>query len=354
MHTIAETMPNVIVGVDTHKDVHVAAVINDRGRILDTLSVPTSKLGIKRLLKWSSSFGDVIAFGIEGTSSYGAGLCRFLLASDQKVVEVNRPNRQRRRRLGKSDTVDAESAARAVLADEGVGTPKSQDGNVEMVRMLRMARRSATKARAQTTNQMKHLLMTGPESLREQLSQLSTPKMVTAASKFRPGAINTAEAAAKFTIKTLAHRWLMLDAEIQDLDSKLENLIAKTAPDLVEIFGVGTDVAGAFLVAAGDNPERLHSEAAFAALCGASPVEASSGKTTRHRLNRGGDRVANNALWRVVMVRLSFDPRTRAYVLKRTQEGKSKKEIIRCLKRYVAREIYRALVIETTSNALAA
>jgi transposase len=334
----------ILGGVDTHKDVHAAVAMSGAGRLLGTAEFPTTPVGYRRLVAWLRSFGPVERVGIEGAGSYGAGLCRYLRSEGVEVVEVNRPNRQWRRRRGKSDPADAEAAARAVLAGEAVGAPKSQDGGVEAIRMLRLARRSAIKARTQAANQLQGVVETAPVPLREKLRALSVPALVASARRFRCGSPTTPEAAARFTLKSLASRWAALDAEVGRLDEQLGQLVATAAPALLAVHGVGVEVAGALLVAAGDNPTRLADEASFAALCGVSPVDASSGRRQRHRLNRGGNRDANRALWVIVLVRMARDPRTRRYVERRTGEGLSKKEIIRCLKRYVAREIYKVLV----------
>ena len=258
-------------------------------------------------------------------------------------MEVNRPDRSTRFRKGKSDPTDAEMAARAVLSGVANATPKSGEGEIEMIRMLKTAKDSAVKARTQAINQMKALVVTAPAQLRETLSDLTTSALTTRCKCFRPGRLKDPAAAAKYTLRSLACRYLQLDREIRDLRSELEQLTRMAAPAPVSIFGIGPDTAAAILVAAGSNPERLHSEAAFASLCGVSPVPASSGKTDRHRLNRGGDRQANAALYRVVLVRLSHDLRTRDYMNRRTGEGMSKTEVIRCLKRYVAREVFSVL-----------
>jgi len=344
----------VIGGVDTHKDIHLAAAITETGRLLGTAGFPTTPRGYRQLLAWLRSFGDLRRVGIEGTGSYGAGLTRSLRSASVEVVEVNRPNRQWRRRHGKSDPADAEAAARAALAGQGAGVPKSQDGAVEAIRVLRLARRSAIKARTQATNQLLAILNTAPEPLRHALRGKRVVDLVATARRFRRISPTTPEAAAKLALQSLAHRWLALDEEIRQLESHLERLVTTTAPVLLQLPGVGIDTAGALLVAAGDNPERLVSEASFAALCGVTPVDASSGRQKRHRLNRGGNRDANRALWVVVLVRMSHDQRTRDYVVRRTGDGLTKKEIMRCLKRYVAREIYKALramdPAETTST----
>jgi transposase len=337
------TPPRVTVGVDTHKDTHVAAARDQLGRRLGTTQVPASSAGYAQLLSWAHALGEVAAWGVEGTGSYGAGLARFLAAHGQRVVEVNRPDRQARRRRGKSDAVDADAAARAVQAGEATGVPKAQDGVVEMLRALRAARQTAVKARTQAINALKGLLVTAPAELREQLGGLPTGRLVGAAAELEVGTLTTPTAATKLALRGLAQRYQHLDAEIALLTEQLDALTARHAPKLRDLHGVGPDGAAALLIAAGDNPRRLHSEAAFAALCGTSPVEASSGKTRRHRLNRGGDRQANAALHRVVVVRLRWHQPTRDYATRRTTQGKTSKEILRCLKRYVAREVFAVL-----------
>jgi transposase len=337
------TPPRVTVGVDTHKDTHVAAARDQLGRRLGTTQVPASSAGYAQLLSWAHALGEVAAWGVEGTGSYGAGLARFLAAHGQRVVEVNRPDRQARRRRGKSDAVDADAAARAVQAGEATGVPKAQDGVVEMLRALRAARQTAVKARTQAINALKGLLVTAPAELREQLGGLPTGRLVGAAAALEPGTLATPTAAARLALRGLAQRYQHVDAEIALLTEQLDALTARHAPKLRDLHGVGPDCAAALLIAAGDNPRRLHSEAAFAALCGTSPVEASSGKTRRHRLNRGGDRQANAALHRVVVVRLRWHQPTRDYATRRTTQGKTSKEILRCLKRYVAREVFAVL-----------
>lgn len=344
MTKIAQIGPSrVVIGVDTHKELHVAVALDGLGRRVDSATVPTTVAGYRQLVAWAESHGEVEAFGVEGTGSYGAGLARHLRGADHQVVEVLRPNRQARRRNGKSDPADAEAAARAVLSGEANGRPKSGDDLVEMIRVLRVARASAMKARTQALNALKSLVVTAPVELRDQLRSLSTTDLVATAARLRSGREATTTAANKTALRALAGRYQSLDVKIAALDDQLAELTAEASPKLADTFGVGPDVAGALLVASGDNPDRLRSEAAFAMLCGAAPVEASSGKTVRHRLNRGGDRQANAALYRIVLIRLRYHAPTRAYVERRTSQGKSKAEIIRCLKRYVAREIYRIL-----------
>lgn len=333
----------VVGGVDTHGDVHVAAVIDTTGRILGTAAFPSTLVGYRGLLRWLRRHGRPVRVGVEGTGSYGAGLARHLSGEGVAVVEVNRPDRQRRRRRGKSDTVDAEAAARAALNGDATAIPKTGSGPVESVRVLRLARRSAIKARTQAANQIRDLVVTAPDQLRSRLRNLDTDERVAACARFRAGGVDDPTEATKTALRSLARRHQELGGEIDALDDHIARLCAAINPDLLAARGVGPEVAATLLVTAGDNPHRMGSDAAFAALCGASPIEASSGKITRHRLNGGGDRQANNALWRIVLVRMSCDPRTKAYVARRTLEGKSKREIIRCLKRHVAREMFRLL-----------
>ena len=261
---------------------------------------------------------------------------------------MERPERRRRSSRGnlqKSDPSDAEAAARAVLAGETSGVPKSADGTVEMIRTLRAARRSAMKARTQAANQLQALRVTAPEQLRRRLHGLSTKELVRVAARFRLGDDpRDVPTATKFALRSVARRYQALSEEIDELESHLDRLVGQVAPELISLPGIGTDSAATLLIVAGDNPERLRSEASFASLCGVSPIEASSGKVVRHRLNRGGNREANRALYMICLARMRRDRRTQEYVARRTQEGKSKREIIRCLKRYIAREVYRVLI----------
>lgn len=344
MTTIAHIEPErVVVGVDTHQDGHVAVALDHLGRRLGERHIPATAAGYEELLVWAEEQGEVVAFGVEGTGCYGAGLSRFLTREGHLVIEVLRPNRQTRRRRGKSDPLDAEAAARAVLSGEASGRPKGGDGLVEAIRTLRVARATAMKARTQTINALRAMVVTAPEELRSALLDLPAKRLARQASRLRPAGHHDLVSVTKESLKTLGRRYLTLDEEIAALTERLDVLVAQVAPELLELFAVGTDSAGALLVAAGDHPERLRSEAAFAMLCGAGPLDASSGKQQRHRLNRGGDRQANAALYRIVIVRMRWHEPTKAYVARRLQEGKTKAEIIRCLKRYVAREIYATL-----------
>ncbi len=334
---------DVVGGVDTHKDIHVGAVIDTQGRILGTETFAVNEHGYGRLLAWLRGHGRVTAVGVEGTGSWGAGLARHLTGAGVSVVEVNRTNRQLRRQRGKSDPVDAEAAARAVLSGEAATVAKSADGLVECVRLLRVARRGALKARTIAVVQLRTVLDTSPERLRARFRGMSTADLVNTAARLRPAAADDPEGAAKVALASIARRWLSADGEVRMLNKQLQTLVTTVAPTLCAKPGVGPDTAGVLLVTAGDNAGRLHSDAAFAAICGASPVEASSGKVTRHRLNRGGNREANSALWRIVLVRMKYDQRTRAYLERRVAEGRTKREVMRCLKRYVAREVYVAI-----------
>ena len=344
---------HITIGVDTHKDVHVAVAVDWLGTRIGELHLPTTPAGYAGLEQWAAELGPIEAFGIEGTGCYGAGLARYLDGLGHRIIEVNRPDRATRHRLGKSDPIDAEMAARSVLSGVAVGTPKAADGSAEMIRMLKVARSSAVKARTQSLNQIKSLLVTGPAELRESIRGLSTPHLLERCAAFRPGVLDSPTTAAKHALRSLARRNLALGAEVKEHDAEIGRLVSGAAPELLAAFGVGPDSAATFLVAVGDNPGRLRSEAAFASLCGSSPIPASSGQTTRHRLNRGGDRQANAALHRVVVVRLRWHQPTLAYMARRTAEGKTKAEIMRCLKRYVAREIFGLLPIDRTASATA-
>ena len=336
-----DTMARITGGVDTHLDVHVAAALNDVGGALGTASFPATAAGYRALLGWLGSFGEVVLVGVEGTGSYGAGLTRFLHGHAVPVVEVDRPNRQSRRMSGKSDPIDAISAARAALGGTANGAAKTRDGNVEAIRVLRVAKISAQKARTQAINQIHSLVCTAPDALRDKLRGLPTGELVATCAGLRPGPRRDVEAVTKTTLRALARRVHHLDEEIAELEALIRPLVTATAPGLLAHYGVGPDTAAALLVAAGDNPDRLRTEATFARLCGVAPIPATSGKTQhRHRLHRGGDRQANSALWHIALTRMASDADTRAYVQRRTKEGLSKREVMRCLKRYIARELF--------------
>jgi transposase len=346
MTTMTDPTRRVTAGIDTHKDFHVVAALDELGRELGVETFATTARGYRQVLRWLRGFGDIDVVGIEGTGAYGAALTRFLLGEGVAVIEVQRPDRQARRRHGKSDPTDARSAARAVLAGRETALPKTGDGTIECIRLLRVARRSAMKARGQVANQIHAVRLTAPEQLRHELDGLDLVKLVRRAARFHRCPTTTPAGAARFTLRSLARRWQTLDEELKALDAELEQLIERAAPGLLELNGVGVQCAATFLATAGDNPERLRNERSFAALCGVSPLDASSGKQQRHRLNRGGDREANAALYIVVVSRLRWDRASQAYMKRRVAEGRTTKEVIRCLKRYVAREIYRTITAE--------
>lgn len=336
----------VVVGVDTHKDKHVAVVLDHNGGRVDELHFPSTRKGTLRVQSWASGLGDVYAWGIEGTSCYGAGLTRQLLVDGAAVLEVNRPDRHTRRMLGgKTDPIDAEAAARAVLSGRATVIPKSGDGRVEMLRHVRMARSSAVKAKTVAMNQLKAILITAPPELREALHGLTPTRLINACLQLSPSTELTLDNTVQATLKTLASRWRHLQAEAGSQQLLLTKLVTAHAPKLLAEHGVGPDTAAALLIAVGDNPDRLRSEAAFAALCGTNPIPASSGLTNRHRLNRGGDRQANAALHRIVLVRLVSHEETKAYMTAhRTPNRSNSMHVMRCLKRYLARRLYPLLL----------
>jgi transposase len=340
--TIVETRA-VTGGVDTHAGTHMAAALDPVGGLLGVQEFPATAAGYSRLLDWLGGFGTVCLVGIEGTGSYGAGLARHMAAAGVRVVEVDRSDRQDRRRAGKSDPLDAVSAARAAQSGRARGAPKGRDGAVEAIRALMVAKRSARAERTQTINQARALILTGPEDLRARFAQHAAAGLVAGIALLRPRPGDAAGYATRFALRELGRRAEFLDGQIERLDDLIVPLVTARAPSLLALYGVGPETAALLLVAAGDHPERLRSEAAWAHLCAVAPIPASSGKRARHRLNRGGDRQANHALWRIVITRMSSHPATRAYVERRTEEGLSKREIIRCLKRYVAREVYPRL-----------
>ncbi|WP_309139943.1 transposase [Micromonospora sp. 4G55] len=342
---------DVTVGVDTHKDVHVAAVLDQTGRVLGTRGFPTTMRGYAQLATWAESFGTVVKVGMEGSGSYGAGLLRFLTDYGLTVVEVDRPDRSTRRRIGKTDTIDAESAARAVLSGRATGTPKTRHAQVEMIRALRVARRRAMKARIQAGGQVEALIVSAPEPVRQLVRGLAGKRRIRVCAALRPGTVSDPATATKVALRSLlARRWLALQAEIDDLDSHLAALVtaaariwsccpasASTPPDN------SSSPPATTLTAC--TPKRLSPD------CGVAPIPASSGRTDRHRLHRGGDRDANRALWRITLVRMRCHQPTKDYVTRRTAEGKTKTEIMRCLKRYIAREAFTHLAPRPTEQA---
>jgi transposase len=337
---------SVIAGVDAHTDEHHVAVLDRQGRLLATAAFPTTADGYAGLIRWTRRHGRIERVGVESTGAYAAGLVRALLAGGITVVEVNQPHPHARQRLGKSDPIDAELAARAVLSGTAKAVPKQTSGIVEAIRQLNVARSGALKARTAALQQLDDLLITAPEQLRGELRRARTLKKRAALClQLRPDSARLQEPlqAAKLALRSLARRIRELDRELLTLDRELEQLVAAAAPRTVALFGVGTQCAGQLLVTAGQNIERLRGEAAFAKICAAAPIQASSGRSTRHRLDYGGDRQANRALHMIAVCRLRHDPRTRAYAAKRKADGLNRREILRCLKRYIARETYHTL-----------
>ena len=348
MTSIAPLAPprKVIVGVDTHKHLHVAVAIDHNGARLAEHSASADTAGYAQLEAWAKSLGAVEQFGIEGTGSYGAGLTSFLRRRGHRIIEVNRGDRRMRRQNGKSDTLDAEAAARSVLSGSATSIPKNADGLSEMIRQIKVARDTARKARSSAIIALKTVIVNAPAELRESLDGLGDKALLERCAGFRIREMNSTTASAKHTLRSLARRWLQLDQEIKDHDAALDQLTKEASPTLRDGFGIGPDTAAEILVVVGDNPDRIRSEAAFAKLCGTCPIPASSGMTNKHRLYRGGHRQANSALYRAVIVRMRFHQPTIDYVARRTQEGLTKKDIIRCLKRYLAREVYQRVMID--------
>ncbi|MEW2154929.1 IS110 family transposase [Streptomyces sp. NPDC007189] len=335
--------------MDTHGEVHVAAVISPLGKILGTESFPATAAGYRQLLVWARKLGTVRRAGVEGTGTFGAGLSRYLLAQHVEVYEVNRPDRSARRLLGKSDPLDAQAAARAVLSGRARARAKSGDGPVHSARLFKLAKDSAVKARTQAINQLKAVLVIADPALREQLSSLGNRELFRTCARLGGGGDEDAVAqATHMTLRMLAERIEQLTGQVNELNQRLTRLVERHAPQLLVPVGIGPDSAVTLLITMGDNPERLNTEASFAALCGVSPIEYSSGRRRTRRLNYGGDRQANAALHRIVFTRLRHDPRTQAYFERRTQEGKTRREIIRCLKRYAAREVFN--LVRTVSS----
>ncbi|MDJ0499234.1 MAG: IS110 family transposase [Acidimicrobiia bacterium] len=344
--TIVGTNPEAVIGgVDTHAEVHVAAVVNHVGGVLGVESFTTTQKGYRQLVSWLASHGELTLVGVEGTGSYGVGVARYLARAGIDVVEVDRPNRQARHRKGKSDPVDAVAAARAALSGQASGLPKTRDGNVEAIRVLMIARRSAIDTRIETLNQLRHVIFTASPQIRAKFTGLTAIGLTNKAAALKPRHNDPDQVRhiTLVTIRTLGRRVQYLREETKSINRLLRPLIRATAPGLLEVYGVGFNTAAKLLVAVGDNPQRIRSEAAFAHLCGVAPIPASSGKTVRHRLNRGGNRQANSALFHIVLTRMKHHQPTRDYVARRLKEGKTTGEIARILKRYVAREVFKHL-----------
>jgi transposase len=332
----------IVGGVDTHKDLHVAAVVDERDVVLGTHSFATTRQGYRQLLAWMRTFGDLDRVGVETTGSYGAGLLRFMNKAGIEVMEVTAPDKVDRRRRGKNDDLDAQNAAHAAFSGQRTVTPRSRDGMVESLRVLKACRKTAVAARRVALQMIQNTIVCAPEGLRDAVRGMTRMQLVRTLAAWRPdlSAFRDVEAAYRISLKSLARRYVELHDEIGDLDMMIAAIVEDLAPNLIARNSIGHIGAAQLLLTAGDNPERLRSEASFAALCGVSPVPASSGKVVRHRLNRGGDRAANSALHIIAIGRLRTDPKTKDYVARRIAEGHSKLDAIRALKRYIAREVF--------------
>jgi len=335
----------VVGGVDTHKDLHVAAIVDEQDRVLGTQCFATTRQGYRQMLTWMRSFGSVQRIGIESTGSYGAGLLRFMQSAGIEILEVTTPDKHDRRRRGKNDDLDAQNAAHAAFAGRRTVTPRSRGGMVESLRVLTVCRKTAVAARRVALQIIQTTIVCAPDGLRDMLRSMTRMQLVRTLAAWRPDltAYRDVEEAYRISLKSLARRYLELHDEIADLDAMIGAIVNDLAPELIARNSIGHTGAAQLLLTAGDNPERLRSEGSFAALCGVSPVPASSGKTIRHRLNRGGDRAANSALHIIAIGRLRTDPVTKTYVAKRIAEGHSKLDAIRALKRYIAREVFHII-----------
>lgn len=340
--------PGVVVGVDTHQLVHVAAVIDARFARLADREFPATRAGFGELVSWAATYGPVLAVGVESTGSYGAGLTRHLLthgAGAFEVFEVNRPERATRVRHGKSDPLDAYSAAEQVLAGRASGRPKVKTGIVEAIRVIKVPRDAAVKNRTAAYSQLRDLITAASGRLHDDLIGLSGKKRVAKVLAMRPDPSRVADPdhAVRHALRALARRIAYLDGEIAEADKHLATLVQQACPSLLAMAQVGVQTAAQLAISAGENIDRMRSEASFAKLVGVAPLPASSGKTRRHRLNPGGDRQANSALYMITVGRMGRHEETRAYVERRRAEGLFTPEIIRCLKRHLARSVYRAL-----------
>jgi transposase len=345
MNNDSQEAARIVGGVDTHKDLHVAAVVDEQDCVLGTHCFATTRQGYRQMLLWMRSFGELQRVGVESTGTYGAGLLRHLQAAGIDVLEVIAPDKQDRRRRGKDDDLDAQNAAHAAFAGKRVVTPKTRDGMIESLRVLKACRRTAVAARKVALQMMQNIIVCAPDELRDALRNLTRMQLIRTLAAWRPNLSDyrNVSSAYRITLKSLGRRYLELHDEIADLDVMIGAIVDELAPSLVARNSIGQESAAQLLLTAGDNSDRIQSEASFAALCGVSPVPASSGKITRHRLNRGGDRAANSALHIIAIGRLRTDPRTKTYVARRMAEGHSKLEALRCLKRYIAREVYKLI-----------
>ena len=342
MGMLADRVDHVI-GVDTHRDAHAAAVVAPSGAVGAQATVVADAGGYRRLFRFArEQAAGRRVWAIEGTGSFGAGLTSFLLERGEWVVEVDRPARPARRSGAKSDQLDAARAACEALAREHLAQPRRR-GAREAIRVLLATRAGAILARTQAIGQLKALIVNAPEGIRQQLRRLSTDEQLARCGRLRTSASHgVEERATTSALRSAARRALALEAEAADLESQLELLIGELAPTLLAEPGIGV-ISAAQILNAWSHPGRFRSEAAFASLAGVAPIPASSGQTVRHRLNRSGDRQLNRALHTIVLSRLAHHAETRTYAARRTAEGKTPREIKRCLKRHLARRLYRLL-----------
>jgi transposase len=330
-------------GVDTHADTHTIAAVSHLGVMLGHQNFPATPEGYRQLYCWLAAHGSVMRVGVEGTGSYGAGLAAALTERGVELVEVNRPNRATRRARGKSDPIDAEAAARTALAGVATAVPKAHTGVVEAIRVILVAQRGAVQARTAATNTLHHMIITAPRRLRDQLQPLTRRHQITVCSGLRSNDI-TSPTRPPSSPSAGSPGASTTSPPKSTTPPKRSPPWSAATPQLLAEVGVGALSAAQLLITAGDNPDRMTSPAGFAALCGTTPIPASSGKTNRHRLNRGGDRQANCALHTIVNSRLRYHPETQAYAAKRSAERKTERDIRRSLKRYLARRLFTLIL----------
>lgn len=345
--------PDLIAGIDTHTDTHTLAILTAQGGTILTETFTADTGGYAALVTALETAGHIAVVGVEGTNSYGAGLSRALIAAGYTVKEVLRPARQVRRMNGKSDPIDAVEAARTVIAGCGVSDAKDSTTAAESLRFLLTARAQLVRTMTALSNSITSMLVTAPDTIRAKYRNTATQALIKRLAACRPDEqIDTPRTAALHAMRQLARARLDASSRADDLEEQMQDILDQNYPQILAIYGAGTITAAQLAVTAGGNPHRIRNEAAFATLCGAAPIPASSGRTNRHRLNRGGDRRGNNALHRIALIRMQHDKTTQDYVARKTSEGKGTKEILRCLKRAIAREAYRALTTEQSTTSV--
>jgi transposase len=334
---------DAVIGVDTHKLTHTAAVVTPTGGLVADVTIPTDAFGAKRVLAFAREHAPGRrVWAIEGSGSYGSGLTTFLLEQGEWVVEIDRPARPARRNGAKSDELDALRAAREALSREHLAQPRRR-GDREAIRVLVCTREGAVLTRTRAITHLHGLVVNAPEGIRNQLRKLSTDELLERCARLRTAPSQSVEHRTTITaLRSTARRALACEAEAGDLESALEVIVARVAPELLARPGVGV-MSAARILNAWSHPGRIRTEAAFAQLAGVAPIPASSGQTVRHRLNRSGDRQLNRAMHTIVLSRLQHDAETRAYAERRRAEGRTDREIKRCLKRFIAREVFRLL-----------